>query len=280
MNSANINDPTAVKALLEQLRASQAWKDALSSSSSHTSSERRENSVARQQPGSLLEDVQGESRTLSSDAAPPASVASLLSQLTTSEWTPTATNAPPVSNTRTTHQLPRSMPRPSHDLSPTQSEDRPPRPVVATSSTCVEDVQDIRFMSFQQALPHLTQLATDPAFLTAVSNVRQEQDELEQQLWEEREAIQTKHEEKVKVARTKATLIGAGLSKHEADMLNEAYRRDLQRFDKERVLLAWDALIQKQQTALETLGVPIMFATTSQADCEKQRRVIQVLEGL
>ena len=80
-------------------------------------------------------------------------------------------------------------------------------------------------------------------------------------------------------------------------MLNEAYRRDLQRFDKERVLLAWDALIQKQQTALETLGVPIMFATTSQADCEvspyydwtrweyflpsqKQRRVIQVLEGL
>lgn len=52
-------------------------------------------------------------------------------------------------------------------------------------------------------------------------------------------------------------------------MMNDAYRRDLQRFDKERVLLAWDALIQRQQAALETLGVPTMFATTSsQADCQ------------
>lgn len=51
-------------------------------------------------------------------------------------------------------------------------------------------------------------------------------------------------------------------------MMNDAYRRDLQRFDTERVLLAWDALIQKQQAALEILGVPTMFATTSQADCQ------------
>jgi Na+-transporting NADH:ubiquinone oxidoreductase subunit NqrD len=51
-------------------------------------------------------------------------------------------------------------------------------------------------------------------------------------------------------------------------MMNDAYRRDLQRFDTERVLLAWDALIQRQQVALETLGVPTMFATTSQADCQ------------
>ena len=50
--------------------------------------------------------------------------------------------------------------------------------------------------------------------------------------------------------------------------MNDAYRRDLQRFDTERVLLAWDALIQKQQAALETLGVPTMFATTSQVDCQ------------
>jgi len=51
-------------------------------------------------------------------------------------------------------------------------------------------------------------------------------------------------------------------------MMNDAYCRDLQRFDKERVVLAWDALIQKQQAALETLGVPTMFGTTSQADCQ------------
>jgi len=135
-------------------------------------------------------------------------------------------------------------------------------------------------MSFQQALPHLTRLAGDPSFLCAVSRLREEQNELERQLWEERQAIHKKHEEKVKVARTKATLIGAGISKHEADMMNDAHRKDLQRFDRERVLLAWDALTQKQQAALETLGVPTMFATTSQADCQKQQRVVQVLEGL
>lgn len=57
-------------------------------------------------------------------------------------------------------------------------------------------------------------------------------------------------------------------------MMNDAYRRDLQRFDRERVLFAWDALIQKQQVALQTLGVPTMFATTSQADCQVSVRCV------
>jgi len=269
MNSTTINDPTAVKALLDQLRASRLWQDTLNPES-HTGSEKQ--AEVRESLPSALEDAPGESRARSSDTAPSTSVASLLSQLRTS------VNTPPVSSTRTTHQSTRNIPRPSQDLPPTESEHRTPRPDVATSSTLA--VQNIRSISFQQALPHLTQLASDPEFLTAVSRLRQEQNELEQQLWEERQAIHKKHEDKVKVARTKATLIGAGLSKHEADMMNDAYRRDLQRFDKERVLLAWDALIQRQQAALETLGVPTMFATSSQADCQKQRRVVQVLEGL
>ncbi|KAG8218316.1 hypothetical protein J3R82DRAFT_3930 [Butyriboletus roseoflavus] len=264
-----MQDPTAVKALLDQLRTSQVWQDTLISTSSHIDSEQR--TEVRESPPSTLEDVQGESRTQS------ASVASLLSQLRTSESTSIAINTPPVSDTRTVHKSSRNIPRPSQELPPTQSEHRTPRPAVATSST---RVQDTRSISFQQALPHLTQLASDPGFLTDVSRLRHEQNELERQLWEERQAVHKKHEERVKVARTKAMLIGAGLSKHEADMMNDAYRRDLQRFDRERVLLAWDALIQKQQTALEALGVPTMFATTSQLDCQKQRRVIQVLEGL
>ncbi|KIJ19850.1 hypothetical protein PAXINDRAFT_107328 [Paxillus involutus ATCC 200175] len=135
-------------------------------------------------------------------------------------------------------------------------------------------------MSFQQALLHLTRLSGNPEFVASVARLQQEQKDLEQQLWEERRAIHRKHEEKVRVARAKAALIGAGLSKHEADMMNDAYRRDLQRFGAERALLAWDALIQKQQAALEGLGVPTMFPTTSQANCEKQRRVVQVLEGI
>lgn len=164
-----MQDSAAVKALLDQLRSSQVWQDTLNSSSSHAGSE--PHAEVREAPASALEDVQGESRPPSSDTAPPASVASLLSQLRTSEWTSIANNTPPVSNPRTTHQLSRDIPRPSQELPPRQSAHRAPQPVVATSSTRVQDCQDIRFISFQQALPHLTQLASDPDFLTAVSRV-------------------------------------------------------------------------------------------------------------
>jgi hypothetical protein len=162
-----IQDPTAVKALLDQLRASQVWQDTLNSKSQIGSEQQAE---VRESPASALEDAQGESRAQPSGAAPPASVASLLSQLRTSERTSLAITTPPVSSTPTTHQLTRNIPRPpSQDLPPTQSEHRTPRPDVATSSA---HVQDIRSMSFQQGLPHLTQLASDPGFLSAVSRVR------------------------------------------------------------------------------------------------------------
>lgn len=135
-------------------------------------------------------------------------------------------------------------------------------------------------MTFQQALPRLTQLASNPEFITAVARLRDEQKELERQLWEERCEIRRKHEEKVKVARTKANMIGAELSKHEVDTFNDAFRRATQKFDTERMLLAWDALMEKQQTALEALGVPTMFRTSSKESYDKQKKVVQVLEGL
>lgn len=75
-------------------------------------------------------------------------------------------------------------------------------------------------------------------------------------------------------------MTGAELSKHEVEMLNDAFRREVQKFDAERVLIAWDALIEKQQIALETLGVPTMFRTGSKENLEKQKKVMQVLEGL
>jgi hypothetical protein len=42
-------------------------------------------------------------------------------------------------------------------------------------------------------------------------------------------------------------------------MLQDAYQRELRKFDEGRVLKAWDGLISKQQTRLESLGVPNMF---------------------
>ncbi|KAF7792109.1 hypothetical protein EIP86_003139 [Pleurotus ostreatoroseus] len=183
--------------------------------------------------------------------------------------------------------------------------------------------QDLRSCSFQQALPYLTRLSEDPKFLEAARTLKREQEQLEKKLSEERQAIQRRHEEKVKVAKTKqvyrpASMIGAGLTQYEADVrahcgsassplayrfclqtMTDGFRRDLQKFDTERALPAWDGLIAKQQTTLESLGVPAMFLTTEPADREvgcfarssahartderrtyqRQQRVMQVLDN-
>ena len=76
--------------------------------------------------------------------------------------------------------------------------------------------------------------------------------------------------------------------------MTDSFRKELQKFDAERVLPAWDGLIKKQQTTLETLGVPAMFPTTVSTDREvgvlcirgrawtyteiqRQQRIMQVL---
>jgi hypothetical protein len=51
-------------------------------------------------------------------------------------------------------------------------------------------------------------------------------------------------------------------------MLNDAFRKELQKFDAERVLFAWDGLLQKQQSTLEGLGVPTMFPSDLRVDRE------------
>ena len=48
--------------------------------------------------------------------------------------------------------------------------------------------------------------------------------------------------------------------------MTDAFRRELQQFDRERVLPAWDGLITKQQSTLESLGVPTMFPTAVSTD--------------
>lgn len=84
--------------------------------------------------------------------------------------------------------------------------------------------------------------------------------------------------------------------------MSEAFRKELQKFDVERAMAAWDGLISKQQTELESLGVPSMFPTSEVAEREvcpcvlqssgawtasdirvltqRQQRVAQVLAGI
>jgi len=80
-------------------------------------------------------------------------------------------------------------------------------------------------------------------------------------------------------------------------MLNDAYKKDLKKFDMERALPAFDGLIAKQQAALARLNVPTMSASddkdlrevsstcllacpTLKKKLQRQQRVMQVLTGL
>ena len=51
-------------------------------------------------------------------------------------------------------------------------------------------------------------------------------------------------------------------------MLSDAYEKELKKFDAERVLVAWDGLVTKQQATLESLQVPTMFKTDITTDRE------------
>ncbi|KAF8640023.1 hypothetical protein AX17_001267 [Amanita inopinata Kibby_2008] len=229
MSFANINDSAAVSALLEQLKASKAWKDVIDS-----------------HPDRQQSDVEHPH-----DPAPASStsVARLLSQLQPSS----SRTAEPPSRART-------LAHPPHTSTASLPSDIVP--VVRDEPTAGQERRDIKSYTFQQALPVLAKLSSDPAFVAKIGQLKKAQDELERRLWEERREIQRKHEEKVKVTKTKANMIGVGISKHEADMMNDACKKELEKFDRDRVLQAWDGLVAKQQATLAESNVPTMSVTS------------------
>ncbi|KAF5393620.1 hypothetical protein D9757_000405 [Collybiopsis confluens] len=257
----DINDAAGIQALLEQLRSSQAWQEAVALP------------TAPNEPNIVPEPEE-------SNSAPSASVAELLSQLRTEPDTSTLD--------RPSEPTP-SLPKPTTPATPHLT------PLTPTAPTA--DLSDLsRHLTFQQALPVIANLSGNPNLIQTLKSVRvlltcllelmfpsqmkDEQHALETRLMEERKAIVTKYEEKVKVAKTKASMIGSGMSKHEASMLSGAFHKELKSFDTERVLTAWDGLVSQQQDALSQLGIPIMFASTEPSHRESQQKVIQVLEGL
>ncbi|TCD70468.1 hypothetical protein EIP91_003229 [Steccherinum ochraceum] len=295
MDFTNINDPAGVKALLDQLRSSQAWQQVVGTSTS-------ESTTTPPQPTDTVSSVPSEpsegptdhepppvhvgfpqasasaSASSSTSFAPPATVASLLSQL----------SAPAADPPRDFHHpYPSSTPTfgsaPAYRTPPILH----PDPVHASSSTASAAAVpssarkvDLRSCTFQQALPRLAQLAEDADFVAAVSKMKHDQNNLERRLFDERRGVLKNQQERIKTARTKASMIGSTISQFEADSMTSSFRRELNKFDTERALPAWDGLISKQQTELEGLGVPAMFLTTLTADRERQQRVVQVLTGM
>ncbi|KAI0751267.1 hypothetical protein C8Q80DRAFT_562844 [Daedaleopsis nitida] len=301
MSSPNINDPAALQALLERLKSSEAWLKVASpdsapevtaastagSATTHATadaipSSRDTVNAQSSMPEVLHDDPQTPhfSRepliTERSSGAP--SVALLLSQLQASGTFNTAAGSSRGSSSIfTSHLLPpdpsfaggSSFPR----LDSTVPESVHP-PVPQTHR------QNLRACTFHQALPHLARLSENPEFVKTLTAMRAEQAELERQLWNERREIQQRHEDRVKAARTKASIIGAGLTQYEADALTDSFRTELLKFDRERVLPAWDGLVTKQQAALEALGVPAMFPSMQVSDRERQQKIMQVLGGI
>jgi len=264
MSFTNVNDPAGVKALLDQLRSSQAWQDVVSAGPS--SIPVASVTQATPSPSNLNPSQPGES--------PTNSVASLLSQLQSSPSLSSAKSQPVQAEVVVAD--PRLASTSTSSYYPTT-----PSSFISPSSSDAIGREDVKSFTFQQALPRLGLLSENPAFVAAVAQLKREQDDLERKLWAEREAIHEKYQDKIKVAKTKAAMLGvAGISKHEAKMMNQAFEVELRKFDSERVLPAWDSLISSQQAALASHRVPTMFPTTSVTDRERQQRVIQVLEGI
>jgi hypothetical protein len=48
--------------------------------------------------------------------------------------------------------------------------------------------------------------------------------------------------------------------------MSDNFQKELRKFDVERILPAWDALVRGQQARLEALKVPTMFVTSETGD--------------
>ncbi|PIL36690.1 hypothetical protein GSI_00379 [Ganoderma sinense ZZ0214-1] len=289
--AGNINDSSAIQALLDRLKSSDAWQRVANASDAaateaHTSSGSVNNNTASNSESGRTGDTYGDpshaipadnnelvkSGTGSSSNIP--SVASLLSQLQSSTAF-SALAGPSRPHAPRTAISPGSVPSlQTTGPDATESSGNGHGTHQRAPHTPPEA---LRACTFQQSLPHLARLSEDPGFVQTLAAMRSEQADLERQLWRERGAIQKKHEERVRAARTKAGIIGAGLTQYEADAMTESFRAELAKFDRERVLPAWDGLVTKQQATLEALGVPAMFPTTLDTDRQRQQKIVQVL---
>ncbi|TEB35538.1 hypothetical protein FA13DRAFT_1352156 [Coprinellus micaceus] len=280
MSSSNINDPASVAALLEQLRASSAWQQIVQTNP--------EAGVGDARPPPQQPTPRTDGPTPPPADTPQPTVAELLAQLSA----PPAAANPHQSGGTARPAWDTSLARPAtnnYRAAPhasTRLPDQGPECDVTATLTPLPasapvPITDVRSCSFQEALPLLARLGEDPCFVTSVKRIKQDQDVLERQLSTDRGALQKKYADRVKVAKTRATMTGAnGLSKHEATMLQDAYQKEMCKFDRERVLPAWDGLITRQQGQLEALGVPNMFVTSDPRDTERQKQIINVLLGL
>lgn len=168
-----------MRALLEQLRSSQAWQEALHTQPANAPGPSGAPGATTQSPpvravhsstaANLVKDHEP-SAPPSADApddpsdAPSLSVASLLSQLQQNTSTPAARPLPHVVTPQillANTSIPIVPAPPRH-----ASADAASAPLPSSARR-----EDLRSLSFQQALPHLVRFAEDPGFSDAISTV-------------------------------------------------------------------------------------------------------------
>ncbi|GJJ07718.1 hypothetical protein Clacol_001923 [Clathrus columnatus] len=282
-------DPAGVQALLETLRKSQAWQDL--DDQKDTTPSQCPSQANVELPGNASSSVPKKSVTPevlkdTSESSP--DILSLLARLqSTAEATSSRSTSTPIPTNRhiesaypghATRDIP-AIPPVIHRLTAPLHHEKPPKkPALRPKS--------LRNMAYGQALLVIAELASDASFHENLKKIREQQNSLEKQLWEERTRIFKGQKERIKVAEKKAAIIGVNISEKEANSLSRSqefrtsFMNEIKEFDLERVSSAWDNLITSQQRTLEELGVPGMFVTRDKIEREKQQRIIQVLEGL
>ncbi|KAG8980806.1 hypothetical protein FRB90_007480 [Tulasnella sp. 427] len=139
---------------------------------------------------------------------------------------------------------------------------------------------DYRHMTYVESLSRVEELLKDPQTVNLMLELQKSQKELEAKLWDGRQALQSKHEERIRAAKTTARIVTGSeeLDEKETQRLNDELSKAEREYDLKHALPAWDALVTKQQDAMEKLGVPTMFCSTDRTDRARQQRVVRVME--
>ncbi|KAG9101084.1 hypothetical protein FS749_010490 [Ceratobasidium sp. UAMH 11750] len=136
---------------------------------------------------------------------------------------------------------------------------------------------DLRYMTVQQALPHISRLVQRVDFREKIKKMQDMQNQLEQSLYSDQQGVMKRHEERIAYAQNRANIIGVPISDQENQGLASQLSEDLKKFHLSRVLVAWDAQRTKQQSQMEALGVPCMFVTSEPAALQRQQKVLRIL---
>lgn len=156
-------DPAGVNALLERLRSSQAWQQAVSSG-------RPDQAIPEPSTSGIASNVETtpSASTSTTGSQPPSTVASLLSQLNAT-----------ASSHYESHSHHVGPPFISQDASSYsgaafQTSADPPQGSSSFNAPLPSSARklDLRSCTFQQALPHLARLSGDADFVSAIARVR------------------------------------------------------------------------------------------------------------